>query len=307
MSLSNQSNESSLPAHDRQRVTPLPVIGAGNGMTYTAVEHLLAATEGAPGINVTTVAAVSPQTPPASPPHFDSNINIQSPPRRRRRRRRRAHSRRACDINAGKVSFWRMPVGDIPAYAPRICIKQEGEWRWVPFKELDSDNFLLYKNTISDYIKSIQSQVRGQETRVDRIVINQPSDSELALMRQLFNNYLTRQEKRRFIMEYSHTILGKGTCYLCLNVAKTKSKCLHFDCPGMCEVCYEKIDDHCPTCNKKQTINCPICKDVMEKDNIGKGENCHHYVCWTCLGKAYQGGTPITKCPLCRKAWHNIN
>ena len=173
--------------------------------------------------------------------------------------------------------------------------------------ELDADNFIKYRQTIVDGVKTLQEDARSvsEEGRRTRIIYR-PDRDERAFMKQLFNNHLTEEEKKRYIIEYSHTIIGKTTCARCFNVAYEKKKCLHYDCPGMCDDCYDDIDEKCPLCKKEQTLTCPICKDLKKTDELCREKSCKgcgHYVCWSCLGKSYGMGKPITKCPLCRKSW----
>ena len=118
-------------------------------------------------------------------------------------------------------------------------------------------------------------------------------------MRQMFN-CLPINLKQRFIIEYQHTKLGKNWCMICMDMALTKKKCIHYECPGMCEKCFNAEDDCCPCCDKKQEIECPVCREVKGKDWVHILEKCHHPVCLQCFTKASLAGAPIKKCPTCR-------
>lgn len=228
--------------------------------------------------------------------------------------------RRACSENAGNILFFRRRN-----YKPCICIKTReahvydisgtevpsmAVWAWVPFDELDSVNFMKYRVQIAERLHRLQYDVRAQETRIEQDIIYRPSPMERAFLQQLFNNHLTLEEKKRYITEFSNTIIGSHTCVRCLGFApKGKKKCLHYDCPGMCMTCYDEIDDHCPTCKKEQKMKCPICledkttKDLCYHGNSKHVAQCGHPICWICLGKAYSLGKPLTECPLCRASW----
>ena len=111
------------------------------------------------------------------------------------------------------------------------------------------------------------------------------------------------EDKKRYIIEFSHTTVGKKICIRCLHLTEKKKKCLHCDCPGMCDNCYDEIEKTCPVCLKEQKIKCPICLDMKEKADLAPGSSCGHYICWCCLGKSYQCRKQIKKCPLCRQDW----
>ena len=229
------------------------------------------------------------------------------------RRHRRRNVRRASAENAGHLLFLRHRNNQ-----PCICIQEtvdadvsgnllRGDWKWVLLEELDQENFLKYRDTIVAGVKTLQEDARSLREEENKTkIIYRPSKDERAFLRQLFNNHLTEEEKKRYIIEYSHTIIGESTCPRCFDITYGKMKCLHYDCPGMCGDCYEDIDEKCPLCEKVQILNCPICKEPKKANELCREKSCigcGHYVCWTCLGKSYGMGNPVTKCPLCRKSW----
>jgi len=227
--------------------------------------------------------------------------------------------RRACEENAGNIIFFRrshlMPCICVEAFYDHTELPDDGQfnyWKRLPLNELDELNFIKYRNKITAYISVLQSDRRSMQNRLDTnpTILHIPEPMERALLAQLFNNHLNAEEKRRYLIEYSNTIITSGTCYHCLQYSLLgKRKCLHFDCPGMCVDCYEGMGDSCPACKKKQVAQCPICKDektASEMCHHGSRKcfaRCGHPVCWSCLGKAYAMGKPLTKCPLCRASW----
>ena len=226
----------------------------------------------------------------------------------------RVSVRHACLENAGMISFFRRTVNNQSRFrhAPCICIHDLSGWKWIAFDKLDAANFVLYQDTITRCIKYMQRDRRSMYSDIDvePQLIYLPSPMERALLEQIFNHHLTDREKKRYIYEFSNTIIAKRNCSGCLGVViDKKRKCLHYKCPGMCENCYEGMGDECPICKKPQVATCPICKEEKPSIELCHHANnkhfarCGHPVCWECMGKAYVSGRPLVKCPLCRVSW----
>ena len=78
--------------------------------------------------------------------------------------------RRACAQNVGTLSFLRRRTGSPPC----ICVEGVGDhydlsgefvntipvWRWILFDELDADNFIKYREKITQGIKELQAERR---------------------------------------------------------------------------------------------------------------------------------------------------
>ena len=232
--------------------------------------------------------------------------------------------RRACRENDGNILFLRSREN-----RPCICIKVLGDplydasgsgqprqpsrritWKWVDLNELEGSAFITYREKIAEHIRVLQEIKRGKrKTIIEKEIIYAPPLMERAFLRQIFNNHLTTEDKQRYIVEFSNTIIGSQTCYTCLQLTENKRKCLHYECPGMCKSCYDKMDEKCPACEKEQKVICPICRDVKIAEELchyenGKGfVHCGHPICWECLGKGYALGKPLHKCPICRANW----
>ena len=190
--------------------------------------------------------------------------------------------------------------------APIIWFPGNGGPRWVAVKDLTGRQFEIVRASLVDGIKKLQSRARSNwNTSNQPVMIHLPSPDERRFLQQIFNNHLTDAEKRRYITEFKHTIIGSSTCSVCLHFNNNSSLlCLHPDCPGMCEECFEKMANTCPSCNKEQVLKCPICREDKKPPELAKSQGgCHHYVCYACMGKAYNIGNPIKKCPLCRGSW----
>ena len=268
---------------------------------------------------VTPAAAAQP---PSTPPRLHGNPfdlprlrapgappRVQIPAVRRWRPQmdaitRLTSTRRASSGREGNVSFLSRQ-NNIPV----ICINVENSWRWVPFHELPAPAFIKYRDQISAYMGRLQSRARSNYAAAGatRHTIHLPAPDERAFLKMLFNNHLEDHERRRYIVEFSHTIIGESHCAGCLKLTlNDKVKCMHYDCPGMCEECATQIGDSCPICEKAQIVTCPICKDEKKKGEIGFAPSgCGHAVCWACMGKAYQvNAQGLRKCPQCREPWH---
>ena len=128
-----------------------------------------------------------------------------------------------------------------------------------------------------------------------------PSPSEYQLMKRMFA-HLTPELKQQYMMEFSHTILGSRICALCSNFDYNKKKCIHFNCPGMCEDCYNNMGDMCPLCKKEQKIECPICQETKTSEKICILKNCRHPICYKCFTESAMAKKLIKKCPICRES-----
>jgi hypothetical protein len=182
--------------------------------------------------------------------------------------------------NAGMISFFRRTVNNQSRFrhAPCICIHDLSGWKWIAFDKLDAANFVLYQDTITRCIKYMQRDRRSMYSDIDvePQLIYLPSPMERALLEQIFNHHLTDREKKRYIYEFSNTIIATHNC---------------------------------PICKKPQVATCPICKEEKPSIELCHHANnkhfarCGHPVCWECMGKAYVSGRPLVKCPLCRVSW----
>ena len=97
-------------------------------------------------------------------------------------------------------------------------------------------------------------------------------------------------------------IIGNLHCYSCFKLTKTKIKCIHFDCAGMCEKCFSDIldNDNCPACKRPQEVDCPIC---LERWSVRSCRimSCGHGICYKCITRSWaEQEEDITQCPQCR-------
>ena len=294
------------PMSESSTTTPSSDSSDTSGSTNTTIESSALVT---PAVSVRE-EYLEPITPPRSPREASAPPPPPEIPRTRRRIFTPRNRRRASAQNEGTLSFTRQNID-----SPLICISTATtpgtRFIWIPLKELGCHHFMKYRAQISAHLARIQSQARSCELLArqrlkGRLTQYIPAPDERKFLLMLFNNHLEPHEKRRYITEYSHTIIGSSTCIRCLNITYNKKKCLHFECPGMCEGCHKEIGETCPACQKEQKIICPICKDKKSEEELAPAPSgCGHYVCFKCLGKAYQSEHPIKKCPLCRKSWHN--
>ena len=303
-------DEASLPNHNAESDTSASTTTDSGSSMDTSDSTI---TEAGQNARVEPLPVEPPRTPPRRNPF---NLPRLQPPGAPARIRipgaagigeRHARGRAASATREGQVSFLR-GQNDIPV----ICIHVANSWRWVPLTELPAEDFIKYREPISSYVGRVQSRARSnnvyarnQHNQLNTIHL--PAPDERAFLKMLFDNHLEDHEKRRYIIEFSHTIIGESHCAGCLKLTlKDKVKCMHYDCPGMCEECETQIGDSCPICEKAQIVTCPICKDEKKKGEIGFAPSgCGHAVCWACMGKAYQvNAQGLRKCPQCREPWH---
>ena len=236
----------------------------------------------------------------------DSAAGISSPPLVNRRAGRARPSQMASRI----LGLEQLEVGSISwnrrTQEPLIWFPGNGGPRWIRISNLSPQQFDIVRDSLAEGIQNLQSRARSNYIPIrPPSTVFLPPPHERAFLRQIFNNHLTEAEKRRYIVEFKHTVVGSSTCYACLNIDYTEhKKCLHPDCHGMCSKCFESMGDCCPSCGKEQIIQCPICREDKKKDALAKSKGgCNHYICYACLGKAYSLNKPITQCPLCRGSW----
>ena len=84
-------------------------------------------------------------------------------------------------------------------------------------------------------------------------------------------------------------------------------KCIHSDCPGLCESCHSQSVDlpNCLACQKSQDLDCPICYKQYHISELCPSDSCEHKICWQCFGNAYKSGNAINSCPICRKQFNH--
>ena len=180
---------------------------------------------------------------------------------------------------------------------PCICIKKNDTWEWKNINELSKENFEKYREQISEGINKLQCKTSETAVHIKYKYI--PSPTEYELMKRLFN-YLPNKHKRNFMIEFSNTKLGTNVCANCLGFAIEKKKCVHHDCAGLCEGCYEFLHDMCPLCKKAQIVKCPICREDKKKTEVILLKNCHHPICHKCFAHSAEAKSLIKKCPICR-------
>lgn len=97
--------------------------------------------------------------------------------------------------------------------------------------------------------------------------------------------------------------INENFCKGCYKMCVKKFKCIHFDCPGMCQECIQQVTStkQCPACKKPQILTCPIC---IEQWNVRSCKilNCGHGICYKCCNRKWnEMGEGIIICPQCRK------
>ena len=184
-----------------------------------------------------------------------------------------------------------------------ICmnIHKRGYYYWEPLSTISVANWMKYRASVGENINILLTREEGKREeliKANRLLQKKTKD----LFYKLYEN-LSLNDRKTFLKNNSASWLAKETCSVCLSKTKTKNKCIHHDCCGMCNSCFQnKMDEHgkCKACNKSQLIECPICYDENPVEKMCKSATCSHYICWGCYGKSHHCGHPIVSCPSCR-------
>jgi len=139
------------------------------------------------------------------------------------------------------------------------------------------------------------------------INLKEPERKKLYLSFTNCFNGFSYQERDKHIK--NHIDYFKESELLCLNcnkIEKNRKKCIHIECPGLCQSCeltwLKGLNTHlCPACDLVQKLQCPICREVKPSRELCKGKNCHHYICYKCYVDADRFNRKIYNCPSCRK------
>jgi len=174
---------------------------------------------------------------------------------------------------------------------PAICIKRWQNLEFMPFDELSAAQWMRHRNTIAGHFKP---PVQSEEKK-------EPDNS---LVTSLLETLSVVQRKQWLAKnpQYKEKI-----CFECGCFNPTKKKCIHHDCPGMCETCFNKKNKtgftKCACCGQKQEMTCPCCQEDFKPDDMVKGENCDHRICWACFGRSVKTSRPLSHCPMCRSVF----
>ena len=125
----------------------------------------------------------------------------------------------------------------------------------------------------------------------------------------IFDLFSLIENKKEYILKNSKLNESLNICVHCFKQSKkVKNKCIHPNCLGVCDECYEtngsnesKCDDFCLACNKKREIQCPICLEICKEKDVFKNpsKKCEHAICYSCFTSSYfEAKNPVNKCPL---------
>ena len=172
---------------------------------------------------------------------------------------------------------------------PAICLKRWQNYEWIPLRELSAGLWMQHRNTIS-HLYMPPDAPEEKETNIDDTLVN-------SLLK-----ILSKEQRKEWIKtnpEYKEKVCTECGCF-----NPTKKKCIHHDCPGMCEVCFNKKNKKgfttCGCCGKKQEMTCPCCQEDFSSEDMVKSENCEHRICWSCFGRSIKTSRPLSHCPMCR-------
>lgn len=171
---------------------------------------------------------------------------------------------------------------------PAICIKRWQNLEFMPLDELSAAQWMRHRETIANFYKP---PVESEEKK----------EADNSLVTSLLETLSTIQRKQWVTKnpQYKEKICLECGCF-----NPTKKKCIHHDCPGMCETCFNKKNKtgftKCACCGQKQEMTCPCCQEDFKPEDMVKGENCDHRICWACFGRSVKTSRPLSHCPMCR-------
>ncbi len=184
----------------------------------------------------------------------------------------------------GEIKYLREGVKPV---VPAICIKRWGNLEFMPLDELSAAHWMRHREAIANFSKP---PVQSEEKEANNSLVTSLLETLSVVQRK---QWLTKNH------QYKEKICIECGCF-----NPTKKKCIHHDCPGMCETCFNKKNKTgfttCTCCGQKQEMTCPCCQEDYTPENMIKGENCDHRICWACFGRSVKTSRPLSHCPMCR-------
>ena len=105
-----------------------------------------------------------------------------------------------------------------------ICVKRWQNLEFMPFDELSAAQWMRHRHTIAEHFKP---PVQPEEKK----------EGDNSLVASLLETLSVVQRKQWVTKnpQYKEKICLECGCF-----NPTKKKCIHHDCPGMCETCFNK-------------------------------------------------------------------
>lgn len=206
----------------------------------------------------------------------------------------------ACIDNEGQIRF--LKIQSLLC----VCIKSYNKWRWTPYIRLSKANKLKYCNNIAN---SFTFTLKHMPSQLRRILKNQKFMNR-SINEELKYTKVFLQKKTSKITKMCEELNNANVELKHTKALLTKKTCIVDGCPGMCARDFDEYNkegfDECFCCKKKQELECPICYDTHSVNNMARGKNCSHHICWKCYGMSCYGGNQIKKCPLCRADFNSV-
>ena len=193
----------------------------------------------------------------------------------------------------GKIRFRKLSDG---MYSAFVCVHKYNEYQWEPLHLLSSANWMSLRDEFSDAIVSVIKSICDFQEKKEK-----KKEKSKKIISSLLET-MNKEQVTQWVK--SNPSYKERICMRCHKFDPKKKKCIHNDCCGMCETCFDAQHKegftHCKACNKKQEITCPICQEDFPINSLTKSESCSHHICWKCFGMAVKAQRPIADCPLCR-------
>ena len=166
--------------------------------------------------------------------------------------------------------------------------------------------YSLYENT-QGHIDGAGKQHKHKHRKSAHTKKPVPTHDDFSILAELYDD-LPAEKKEAIREKYAHTAFMKNRCTCCDTFMTSSYTCIHSDCVGMCKTCHGNSIasgvDTCPACKKEQTLECPICTETKKPDQMLMGKHCSHGVCLSCFAESFRCKKTISKCPMCRAAFH---
>jgi len=191
-----------------------------------------------------------------------------------------------------------------------LAVTKRGVQRWQPLHDVSGSIWVQMRDVVEEEMRLLllESLNRPPPLPTAPTMKCEPARTT---MKDFYMALIAKDPKKAKILLTKHTGpngLNRRVCVNCFQWkgrGQLESRCIHADCPGMCDECYaskaeSKCSDTCRVCARTNRRDCPVCLESKPAEEFNPSETCTHHVCFKCCFRAERSGNPIRKCPLCR-------
>ena len=206
-----------------------------------------------------------------------------------------------------------------------LAVTKRGLRIWEPLHDLSGANWVQLRDVIEEQVR-LKLLEGLNRTRLSTLPIAPTAPSyclgctqwaarsrhRRTTMKDFYTALFAKDPQTAKLLLRKHTGptgLNRRVCVSCFQwkgLGHLGPRCIHRDCPGMCDECYSakeesKRGDTCRVCARKDERDCPVCLETKPAEEFNPSETCSHHVCFKCCFRAERSGNPIRSCPLCRQ------